>query len=79
MDKFLYVPSVRKSPEGEGWHYLSVYSRSKTTSVSTLVEGILKSSHEWKPMYFFLSDEFGRHPADGPEPIGVCLVQFQKI
>lgn len=71
MDEFLYVHSLRKSPGGEGWYYLSVYSQSKMTSVSTIVEGILKSSHEWKPIYFFLGDEYGRHPADGLEPIGV--------
>ncbi|GMN58359.1 hypothetical protein TIFTF001_027468 [Ficus carica] len=71
MDKFLYVHSLRKSPQFEGWQYLRVYSRSKIEKAITLVEGTLKSSHEWKTVLFFFGGRYHKHPTDGPEPVGV--------
>lgn len=38
MDEFLYVHSLCKSTQFEGWQYLGVYSRSKIEKAITLVE-----------------------------------------
>lgn len=50
---------------------MGVYSKFKTNKASTLVEGIIKFSHEWKTMFIFLGRKYHEHPADGLKSVGV--------
>ncbi|GMN59394.1 hypothetical protein TIFTF001_028483 [Ficus carica] len=62
---------VEAKINGDNFHCILPQPMSNTEKVTTLIEGILNSSHEWKTKFFFLGGRYQVHPANKPEPIGV--------
>lgn len=46
MGEFFYINSLHKSPQSKRWHYVVIHPRFMTEKTTTLVEEILKFSHE---------------------------------
>ena len=68
-EEFMHAYQLRNSPM-EGFFYPSSWPRSSPL-VPPIICGKPSSSHDWKPLFFFLGGDFHVHPLDGPEPIPV--------